>query len=39
MSWVIENLAKQLKEMVIRKTNIKIELQDLDESIKVLIGG
>jgi hypothetical protein len=36
MSWVVENLQNQLKEMVLRKTDIKVELHDLDESIKVL---
>jgi hypothetical protein len=36
MSWVVENLQNQLKEMVLRKTDIKVELYDLDESIKVL---
>jgi hypothetical protein len=36
MSWVVEHLQKQIKEMVLRKRDIEIELHDLDETIKVL---
>ncbi len=36
MSWVAEHLYGQIKEMVLRKRDLEIEMHDLDETIKVL---
>jgi hypothetical protein len=35
MSVVVESLTKQLKEMVLSKVDMQVELHDLEESIKV----
>jgi len=36
MTWVVDHLQKQIKEMVLRKRDIEIEFHDLDETIRVL---